>query len=189
MRKKSIERLLPTAYQRAAVPDSVLSALLDVMEHLHAPDEEILADVDALFAAYTARQDFLPFLASWVTLDYLVGVPGSRAAIRAGGIPRADGRLLLPAARVRDLIDNAAELARVRGTPGGLVRFLTLATGHQGFGVREPADRPFHFVVEVPAAARRFTGVIRHIVEHEKPAAATFSLAPVNGATSEEVSR
>lgn len=176
MHRRTIERLLPTAYQRAAVPGSVVNALLEVMEALHAPDEEILADVDALFAAYSAREDFLPFLASWVTLDYLVGVPSSRAAVRPGGVPRAEGPLLLPAERIRDLIANAATLAQMRGTPAGLARLLTIATGVEGFTIRESPERPFHFVVEVPAAARDLWGVIGLIVEHEKPAAATFTL-------------
>ncbi|MGH3520316.1 MAG: hypothetical protein ACRDQ7_23615 [Haloechinothrix sp.] len=189
MRKQTIERLLPTAYQRAAVADSVLSALLEVMEALHAPDEEILADVDALFSAYSARQDFLPFLASWVTLDYLVGVPSSRAAVRPGGVPRAEGPLLLPAERVRDLIANAASLAQVRGAPLGLTRFLTVATGVPGFAVRESTDHPFQFVVEVPEQARGFWGVIGLIVEHEKPAAATFSLSLVARPLDDEATR
>ncbi|NUT32200.1 MAG: phage tail protein, partial [Hamadaea sp.] len=48
MRRSAIERLLPAAYQRAAVPGSVLGALLDVMETLHDPDERLLAEVDDL---------------------------------------------------------------------------------------------------------------------------------------------
>ncbi len=181
MRRQTIERLLPAAYQRAAVPGSVLSALLEVMETLHAPDEEILADVDALFAAYTARQDFLPFLASWVTLDYLVGPPRTRAAVRQGGVPRAEGRLLLPAERIRDLIAHSAELAPMRGTLLGLTRFLTIATGCDGFVIRESADRPFHFMVHIPREASAYRGVIGHVVEHEKPVAATFTLSHDEG--------
>jgi phage tail-like protein len=166
MRRQAIERLLPTAYQRAAVEGSVLGALLDVMETLHAPDERLLADVDALFAPYTAPERFLPFLTGWVTLDYLVGVP------RPGG----DVRLPLPAGRVRDLIANGAALAKLRGTPIGLRWFLQIATGATGFAIDEPADRPFHFVVRVPPDARAYLGVINRIVEMEKPAASTFEV-------------
>jgi phage tail-like protein len=166
MRRQTIERLLPTGYQRAAVEGSVLGALLDVMETLHAPDEELLANVDSLFAPYTAPERFVPFLTGWVTLDYLVGVP------RPGG----DVRLPLPAGRVRDLIANGAALAKLRGTPIGLRWFLQIATGAVGFVIEEPPARPFHFVVRVPPEARPYLGVINRIVEMEKPAASTFEV-------------
>lgn len=166
MRRQTIERLLPTAYQRAATEGSVLHALLDVMEALHAPDEELLANVDALFAPYSAPERFVPFLTGWVTLDYLVGVP------RPGG----ELRLPLPAGRVRDLIANGAALAKLRGTPVGLQWFLQIATGVTGFQIEEPPTRPFHFVVLVPPDARAYLGVIRRIVEMEKPAASTFEV-------------
>jgi phage tail-like protein len=166
MRRQTIERLLPTAYQRAATDGSVLQALLDVMETMHAPDEELLANVDALFAPYSAPERFVPFLTGWVTLDYLVGVP------RPGG----EIRLPLPAGRVRDLIANGAALAKLRGTPVGLQWFLQIATGVTGFQIEEPPARPFHFVVLVPPDARAYLGVIRRIVEMEKPAASTFEV-------------
>lgn len=166
MRRQTIERLLPTAYQRAAVPDSVLRALLDVMETLHEPDEQLLGNVDVLFSPYSASERFVPFLTGWVTLDYLVGVP------RPGG----DVRLPLPAGRVRDLIANGAALAKLRGTPIGLRWFLQIATGATGFVIEEPSDQPFHFVVRVPPDAQAYLGVIKRIVEMEKPAATTFEV-------------
>jgi hypothetical protein len=176
MRRQTIERLLPSAYQRAATEGSVLGALLDAMETLHAPDEELLANVDALFAPYSALERFVPFLTRWVTLEYLVGVP------RPGG----EVRLPLPAGRVRDLIANGAALAKLRGTPIGLQRFLQIATGATGFVIEEPPDRPFHFVVRVPPAARPYLGVIRRIVEMEKPAAATFEVVAERPAGEQE---
>jgi phage tail-like protein len=166
MRRQTIERLLPAAYQRAATDQSVLAALLEVMETLHAPDEQVIGDFDAQFAPYTARPDFLPFLAGWVTLDHLVGVRR----------PGAADPLLIPAGRMRDLLAEASALAQVRGTPDGLRRFLEIATGVRGFEITEPSQRPFHFVVRVPATARAYAGVVGHIVEHEKPAATTFEL-------------
>lgn len=168
MRRRSIERLLPTAYQRAAVDGSVLGALLDVMEQLHAPDEQLLADIDVLFAPYTAPDRFVPFLTGWVTLDYLVGVP------RAG----RPAEMALPAGRVRDLVANGAALAKLRGTPIGLRWFLQIATGATGFVIDEPPSRPFHFVVRVPPDARAYLAVINRIVEMEKPAASTFEVIP-----------
>jgi hypothetical protein len=166
MRRQAIERLLPTAYQRAAAEGSVLRALLDVMQALHEPDELLLADVDALFAPYTAPDRFVPFLTGWVTLGYLVGVP------RPGG----EVRLPLPVGRVRDLIANGAALAKLRGTPIGLRWFLQIATGATGFVIEEPPQRPFHFVVRVPPDAAQYVAVINRIVEMEKPAASTFEV-------------
>jgi phage tail-like protein len=166
MRRQTIERLLPTAYQRANVEHSVLRALLDVMEQLHEPDEQLLAKVDELFAPYTAPDRFIPFLTGWVTLDYLVGVPR----------PDGEVRMPLPVGRVRDLIANGAALAKLRGTPIGLRWFLQIATGATGFVIEEPADAPFHFVLRVPPDAEQYLGVINRIVEMEKPAASTFEV-------------
>lgn len=151
MRHQAIERLLPAAYQRAATRGSVLYALLDVMEGMHAPDEEVLETVDDLFAAYRTRDELLPFLARWLALEHLP----------------------VPAGRLRNLIAEGAALAQWRGTPEGLLRTLEIATGVGGFAIEEPRDRPYHFVVRVPAAAAGQVALIRRIVEAEKPAATT----------------
>lgn len=162
MRHQAIERLLPAAYQRAATPGSVLSALLDVMEAMHAPDEVLLDGVDDLFAAYRTRAHLLPYLARWLALDHLVpqvGRGGAGSAVAAG--------------RLRDLVAEGAALAQWRGTAHGLRRTLEIATGATGFTIEEPADRPFHFVVRVPPAAADQLALVRRIVAAEKPAAAT----------------
>jgi phage tail-like protein len=166
MRSQTIKRLLPAAYQRAANDETVLAALLDVMEVLQEPDEELIGDFDAQFAPYTARDDFLAFLARWVALDHLVGVrrPGS------------SDPLLIPPTQMRHLIADAAVLAQVRGTSDGIRSFLEIATGVRGFEIVETPDQPFHFTVRVPAEARAYVGVVKHIVNHEKPAATTADI-------------
>ncbi|WP_406064709.1 phage tail protein [Micromonospora sp. NBC_00860] len=164
MRRSAIERLLPAAYQRACVPGSVLWALLDVMEGLHAPDEAILAEVDALFDPYRAPDGLVVRLTRWVAMDHVVASP------------RPDTPLPLPVGRLRDLVANAALLARWRGTPYGLRRALELATGMSGFAIDEPAERAFHVVVRVPVAAADQLAVITRIVEAEKPASATVEI-------------
>ncbi|AEB45880.1 phage tail protein [Micromonospora maris] len=161
MRRAGIERLLPAAYQRACVPGSVLWALLEVMEGLHAPDEAVLAEVDALFAPYRAPGEMVAYLARWVAMDHLVAAP------------RRDAPLPLPLSRLRDLVAHGAHLAAWRGTPDGLRTVLELATGVTGFVLDEPPDRPFHLVVRVPAAAADQVALIGRIVEAEKPAAVT----------------
>ncbi|MFG1656067.1 phage tail protein [Micromonospora chersina] len=180
MRRAAIERLLPAAYQRAAGPGSVLGALLDVMEALHAPDEAVLADVDALFAPYRTPDGFVAYLARWVAMDHVVAAP------------RADAPLPLPVGRLRDLVAHGALLARWRGTPYGMRTALELATGVTGFVLEEPADRPFHVVVRVPAAAADRLTLVNRIVEAEKPAAVTVEVTtdptaePTDAATDPE---
>ncbi|HZN76772.1 MAG TPA: phage tail protein [Micromonosporaceae bacterium] len=162
MRHQAIEKLLPAAYQRAAAPRSVLSALLYVMEDMHAPDEAVLESVDDLFEAYRTRDQLLPFLARWLALDHLVPQ-------QAG----ASARLPMPVGRLRNLVAEGAALAQLRGTPEGLRRTLEISTGVTGFTIEEPANKPYHFVVRVPPAAADQLPLIRRIVDTEKPAATT----------------
>ncbi|MEU5831167.1 phage tail protein [Micromonospora tulbaghiae] len=164
MRRAAIERLLPAAYQRAAGPGSVLGALLDVMEALHAPDEAVLADVDALFGPYRTPDGFVAYLTRWVAMDHVVAAP------------RADAPLPLPMGRLRDLVAHGALLARWRGTPYGMRTALELATGVTGFVLDEPPERPFHLVVRVPPAAADRLALVTRIVEAEKPAAVTVEV-------------
>ncbi|AXO34869.1 phage tail protein [Micromonospora sp. B006] len=164
MRRAAIERLLPAAYQRAAGPGSALGALLDVMEALHAPDEAVLADVDALFGPYRTPDGFVAYLTRWVAMDHVVAAP------------RADAPLPLPVGRLRDLVAHGALLARWRGTPYGMRTALELATGVTGFALDEPPERPFHLVVRVPPAAADRLALVTRIVEAEKPAAVTVEV-------------
>lgn len=159
MRREHIERLLPASFQRAATSGGVLAALLAVMERLHEPSEALLAHVDDLAAAYRAPDALLPYLSSWVAWDHLVAGP--------------DGTPDLPAGRLRDLIANGASLAASRGTAQGLCRLLSIVCGVDGFRVDEPADRAFHIVVRVPAAAADDLPLVRRVVTAEKPAATT----------------
>ncbi|MCP2327987.1 phage tail-like protein [Hamadaea flava] len=163
MRRAAIERLLPAAYQRAAVPGSVLSALLDAMETLHEPDERLLADVDSLFSAYRTSEALAAYLTRWVALDQVITSPsGARLPIRPGDL--------------RNLVAIGAHLAQWRGTPYGMRRALEVATGVPGFTVVEPADRPFHLIVRVPPAAADRLALVTRLVSVEKPAATTFEV-------------
>ncbi|WP_020576027.1 phage tail protein [Actinopolymorpha alba] len=172
MRRPAIDRLLPSAYQQAVVPGSVLDALLDVMEGMHAPEEEILARIEDISSAYRAPDRFVPFLAHWVGLDHLVPgfdrTPADRTSV--DGTPA--GRI--PVGRLRDLVAHGAELAQWRGTSRGLCLLLEIATGATGFVIEEP--RPFAFVVRVPAAAVPQVDLVRQLIAVEKPAATTFDV-------------
>ena len=127
MRRAAIERLLPLAYQRAASDGSVLAALLDVMETLHAPDEAVLARVDDLFTPYRSPDGLVGFLARWVAMDHVLST--------------VDAELPLPAGRLRDLevvgagLEDALSLVwndpvqwhHVAWTAGGLAAWIVIA--------------------------------------------------------------
>jgi len=163
MQRAAIERLLPAAYQRASTTGSVLGALIDVMAALHEPDEQLLSEVDELFAPYRTRDAFAAYLTRWVALDQVIATPsGAPLPLRPGDL--------------RNLVALGAHLAQWRGTPYGMCRALQIATGVGGFAVDEPADRPFHLVVRVPPAAADRLTLINRLVAVEKPAATTFEV-------------
>jgi len=165
MRPAAIERLLPAMYQRAATPGSVLGALLEVMSDLHAPTEVTLSHVDDLVAPYRAPDVLVPFLVRWVAWDHVAPPPGV-----------AGDRTGVPLGRLRDLVHRGADLAQRRGTAAGLAALLETLTGVPGFTVDEPADRPFHVIVEVPAAAQAHLDLVDRVVAAEKPAAVTCAV-------------
>lgn len=157
MRKAAIARLLPGVYQRALRSSGVLNGLLDAMEGMHAPTEATLAAVEDLFSPYRSPDRMVPFLLGWVAFDHVLPT-GHQPPVAMG--------------RLRDLLSIAAAIARHRGTATGLRAAITTATG-VAVWVTEPPDRPFHVVVQVPAAAADQLAVIRRLVEAEKPAAVT----------------
>jgi phage tail-like protein len=171
MRREAIERLLPAAFARAVTPESVLGALLDVMETLHAPDETVLDKVDELFDAYRSPDALVAFLAGWVALEHLL-VPG-------GSGESGDAcRLPVPVGRMRNVLAEGAALASWRGTPRGLRLLLETITGVPGFVIEEPADRTFHVLVHVPADAAGQLDLIARVVDSAKPAATTCAIVP-----------
>lgn len=172
MKRNEIERLLPGVYQRTAGPGTPLDALLQAMEALQAPDEELLAHLETIFAPYEAPDEFVPMLARWVDLDRLLAeTPDYPADAFAGGL-----------GRLRELIAAAAYLSKWRGTAQGLLHFLQTATGLSGWQIDEavpgPDGRPlpFHIRVAAPAGAARYRPLIERIVQMEKPAYVTYEL-------------
>ncbi|MFN8073810.1 MAG: phage tail protein [Kineosporiaceae bacterium] len=162
MRADHVALLLPEVYQRAVLPGSPLAALLEVMEALHAPTEEVLGSLPAVFDPQRAPERFVPYLAGWVDLDRWL---------------EDDGTFPAGSARLRQLVASAAALSRRRGTVSGLRDTLTLALGVPGVVVDDavPAAsgvgvRPFHVRVSLPAAAREYASLVARIVDQEKPA-------------------
>ena len=153
MRSDHIARLLPLAYQHGYTPGSPLSALLGVMQELHAPSETVLGAVENLASPYHAPDQLVPYLVRWVAWDHLPAT--------------------VPVGRLRDLVAAAPVLAALRGTAAGLTGLLTTLCGTGGIRVEEPADRAFHLIVRVPAAAAGHLDLIRRVCATEKPAATT----------------
>lgn len=167
MKSNEIKRLLPEIFQQTAAPGTLLSALLEVMETLHEPSEEVLRELDTYFDPIRAPDRFLLFLASWVNLDRLWRNHPTDTLLAA--FPNGVQRL-------RQLVIHAVFLAQWRGTSKGLVAFLELATGISGFVIEEQVPgpggdaRPFFIRVSAPQAAVPFEALLRYIIELEKPA-------------------
>lgn len=177
MRRDQIAQLLPEVFRTTLAPRTPLAALLEIMEMLHAPSENILEDIDKIFDPYRTPDAFVPMLASWVDLDRFfnqrkVGVDTNESAPLSSGM-----------GRLRELIVAANELSQWRGTTKGLIRFLELATGVSGFAINEQSiderglPRPFHIEVSAPPETMRHKALITQILEQEKPAYVTYKLA------------
>jgi phage tail-like protein len=139
--------------------------------------EETLEHVEAFFNPYRTPDRFVPFLADWVDLEWLlIQNPEERAV--SGTAPLESGL-----GRLRELVANSAYLSQVRGTAQGLILFLETATGFPGFKIIENYScasgktRPFHMCIQAPAASEIYRVMIERIVEFEKPAYLTYELA------------
>ena len=175
MKRSEIERLLPEVFQRTVYPRSPIVAILEVMEALHTPAEEVLDNLDAFFDPYRAPDHFVFFLARWVGLERFVGGDTREFTSNSRTFPGGVGRL-------RELIMAAAYLSKWRGTTRGLLHFLETATGVQGFEVDEVVPdengqpRPFHILVRAPVESRPYEMLVLQIIELEKPAYVTYDL-------------
>lgn len=178
MKRAAIERLLPEVYRRTVRDGGPLAALLGVMEGLHAPSERVLAGIDGVFSPYRTPDAFVPVLAAWLDLEKLFDVP-TQEEVPAASLTRP---ISTGMGRLRELVASAAGLSQWRGTARGLLRFLEIATGTQGFAVDERVPgpdgrpRPFHIRVRVPRAAAAHRSLIERIVRSEKPAYVTYEL-------------
>lgn len=170
MNQARIVELLPDVFKVGATVENPLSALLGVMEQLHARDESILTGFGTYVDARRAPDEFVPYLAGWVDLAWLLVDPPDDPYAQPG-TPFAGGLGAL-----RELVATAADASKWRGTAAGLQRMLETATGVQGYRIEETvADeqgRPlaFHVQVVAPAEAEVFLDLVKRIVEHEKPA-------------------
>ncbi|MEM7112371.1 MAG: phage tail protein [Chloroflexota bacterium] len=167
MRKEEIEKLLPAVFQNSvgqqpAGRGDLLTAILAVMELLHAPVEAILDDLDHHLHPDMVDERMLTYLAHWVGLGPLL--PSDGSPFRFG------------TNRLRDLVWAAVKIARLRGTCEGITTLLMAATGTKPFTILEAKKRPFHLEIYYPVEAAPFLPLINQILELEKPAYATYEL-------------
>ena len=175
MKKAQIKRLLPSVFQHAVRPGSPLSAILEVMEEMHAPSESAMDHLAETFDLHRTSDAFVPYLASWVDLEDLMDIPRDQAGT-------ATPRLSTGVGRLRELTAAAVTLSHWRGTCKGLTLFLETATGMGGFHVDEHvigADgrvKPFHLRITAPGEVALHRSLILRIIELEKPAHVTYEL-------------
>lgn len=185
MRREAIEDLLPDVFRRTSRPGSPLRAILDAMEALHTPSEDLLEHLDRHFDPYRAPDPFVPFLARWMDLSRFFTVPG-----RPEGDPPAYGAI--DRGRLRELVAAAAVLSRWRGTREGLLDFLRTATGIDGFEILEGVTgersepRPFHIKVRIPPRAEPYRWLCDRILRLEKPAYVTYEMEPPEARPTDE---
>lgn len=166
MASVSLLALLPEVFQICAPSSPPLRALSAVAGDMHAPVQEVLDSMDRVVDPFRTPEKMLGYLSRWVDLDWLT-LPDPESVVGAA--------LGISAARQRDLIANAADLSARRGTRSGLLRFLQLATGVEGFEI--DVDPPaFHLRVSVPAEASDQIDTVRRIVGGSKPAHVTAEI-------------
>jgi phage tail-like protein len=176
MKQREIEALLPEIFRRTIQPNSLLDALLAVMEGLPTPSEDVLENIDHFFDPYRTPERFVHFLAAWVDLTPLLRNVSEEADQEVLALPVGSGWL-------RELIAAAAEMAQWRGTRHGMQRFLETATGLSGYEIDEHVSDdstgeilPYHIRVRAPQAAKRFQPLVEKLIEMEKPAYVTYRL-------------
>ncbi len=178
MRQYEIKQLLPAVFQRTIRAGNPLTALLGLMEALHAPSEAVLEQLDATFNPRRTTDEFVPFLAYWVDLDRLFeDEPSGKWQVGFSRHPMTSGL-----GRLRELVASAAYLSQWRGTKKGLLLFLQIATGLENFEIDEQVLDDtgrllaFHIKIRAPAEGSVHEHLIERIIELEKPAYVTYEL-------------
>jgi phage tail-like protein len=174
MKRTELELLLPGVFQRTIGGSNPLVVFLELMEQLHAPSEWILEHLDEFFDPRRTTEPFVPYLAGWVDLAWLLLDPSDDPySTRVTLFPTGPGFL-------RELVAFAAFHSMWRGTSLGLLHFLEAATGLSGFRIDEQVrdvegrPLPYHIRVHAPKDAEPYRELIDLIVTHEKPAYVTY---------------
>ena len=178
MEVKQIIKLLPYVYQEACNEGSSLMALLNSMETLHKKTENQLEVLDETFDVRRTTPDFVYFLAGWVDMFDVLSQKGE--FLLGDGSEKRD--LVSGLGRLRELIMQSAEIARWRGTSKGLIKFLEIATGLEGYKIEECItgndnhEKAFHIRIKAPFQSKSMRSLVKRIIELEKPAYVTYEL-------------
>ncbi len=169
---------LPALYREDANENdpSFTQRFLSVFEEAFNGFERLLEESSLALNTDFAPSEFLPWLAECAGLTLEAGFPESKK---------------------RRLLNEAAQLYRMRGTRRGLSRYLEIYTGvkpqifdrpHKGlrlgcgmtFGqsprLGHLAAHTFLVVLTVPRSASIDTGILRRIIEAQKPAHTAYDL-------------
>lgn len=174
MARTSLLSALPQIFADAHVAGSPLAALVAAADGMQHPVADTLDHLETAVDPFRASDAMVCYLASWVDLDWLTIPEGPNLA-----------RSTLPGgvAPLRDLIAAAADLSARRGTAGGMVRFLELATRVTGYEVADAGD--FRLRVTIPAEAEPQRDAIARIVAVIKPAHVTAEFSSPGGTPAE----
>lgn len=146
---------LPDIYQE----NNFLSRFLLIFETLWEPLEHRQDHIDMYFDPHTAPRSFLPWLASWLDLPLDPHWPESRS---------------------RDLLAEAMDIYRWRGTKYGLSRLIEVSTG-SNVEISEDPDRPFIFDIRVSVTTDTDVSdnLIQDLIQAHKPAHTGYVLEVV----------
>ncbi|MBL0355350.1 MAG: phage tail protein [Candidatus Dechloromonas phosphoritropha] len=175
----------PDSSPTGAQEPSAVRRLLAVIDPMFADFELLLDDLSDYFDPLLAREDFLPWLASWTAL-----------------VLRADWS----AAQKREVLTRIIPLYRKRGTKAGLEEYLKIYAG-DGVSILDELDPmqvgvtatvgvdtvveglPAHFfranvafTTPDPAELSRKTASVRAVLDIEKPAHTYYNLS-ISGPT------
>lgn len=166
MARASLRDALPQVFVSGA-DTGPLAAVIAAADGMQQPVSDLLDHLENWFDPMRAPDPMVCYLASWVDLDWLT-LPESPT--------RARSTLPGGTAPLRDLLVASADLAARRGTAGGIVRFLELATRRTGYTVEDAGG--FHLRVHLPPGAEPLAETVARIVAATKPAHITSEVVP-----------
>ena len=145
-------RDLPAIFQ----DNDFLGRMLLIFENIWEPIELRQDHIDLYFDPRTCPASMLPWLAGWVDLPLSPHWPESR---------------------VRQLVAEALDLYRWRGTKYGLARMIEIRTGLTA-RIEEVADQPwvFRVTIQTPSEGGVDRALVQEVLDAHKPAHAGYIL-------------
>ena len=135
---------LPSIFQES----DFLGRMLLIYEAIWEPLEQRQEHVAMYFSPTTCPAELLPWIASWLNLELDAHWPERRR---------------------RELLHEAMQLYRWRGTRYGLTRMLEICTG-QSVQIAEDPERPYVFRITMPQYSDVSRDFVERLVRAHKPA-------------------